>query len=72
MQDGIQFLTATQLAKRYGVARATVVRLSQSGKIPRAVYFGSLARWRLKDIESWENAGGSKKWGDRRNESKEG
>lgn len=51
-----KFLTADDVAKRYDVDRSTIYRWKKEGRFPKAVMFsGGTTRWRLKDLEEWEN-----------------
>lgn len=52
----LEWCTDVQLAKRFGVSRATIWRWSEEGKLPKpSRLFGSRSvRWRLSDIEELE------------------
>ena len=48
------FLTADELAERWGVPRSQVYRLTREGKIP-VVALGKYYRYKLAAIEAWED-----------------
>jgi predicted DNA-binding transcriptional regulator AlpA len=51
-EQGIQWLSAAQLAARYGINKATVWRWVQRGALPRGVRLSDqCTRWRLDEIE---------------------
>lgn len=51
-----KFLSDKDLAKRFGVARATPWRWVQSGTFPAPVKLSpNCTRWRLSDVEAWES-----------------
>jgi hypothetical protein len=49
------WLTRTELAKRLKVAPATCAQWASRGVGPRYAIFGKFARYRLADVEAWEN-----------------
>jgi excisionase family DNA binding protein len=49
----IKLLTPEDLAVRLGVSRRWVLTASRSGQIP-SLRIGKVYRYRLQDIESWE------------------
>jgi len=50
-----QYLTDRSLAARYEVARSTIWRwLSTNPDFPRPVKLAGSTRWRLSDLEKWE------------------
>jgi predicted DNA-binding transcriptional regulator AlpA len=51
-----QFLSDQQLARRYGVHRATIWRWVRSDlTFPKPLRLGPQStRWRLRDVEAWE------------------
>lgn len=50
-----KFLSAADLASRFGVSRATIWRWKREGKIPSPVYLGArCTRWREEDIVTYE------------------
>jgi excisionase family DNA binding protein len=52
-----RLLTAEQLAARWQIKPSTVYAMSRKGSIP-TVRLGRLYRYRLADIEAYEEAGG--------------
>jgi prophage regulatory protein len=51
--DGVVYLSAAQLARRYGVHIVTVWRWAQIGRIPRPVRLTPrTTRWRKDQIEA--------------------
>jgi predicted DNA-binding transcriptional regulator AlpA len=51
-----QLLDAKGLAARWGVPVQTIYGLRYRGEAPRAMKVGRELRWRLPDVEAWENA----------------
>ena len=51
------FLSVRDLAKRYDINTRTVYRLAKEGKLPPFFRVGASRRWRLLDIEEFENTG---------------
>ncbi len=50
------FLTDLQTGQRYGVGRGTVWRWFNQGNFPAPVKLSpGCTRWRLSDLEAWEN-----------------
>jgi len=49
-------LTTADLARRWRTTEQAVYAARHRGECPRAVKFGRRLLWRLKDIESWEEA----------------
>lgn len=47
-------LTPHTLAERYGLPVATVYRWRTSGTGPRGFRVGKFVRYRLEDVEAWE------------------
>jgi excisionase family DNA binding protein len=50
------YLTAPQVADRYGISRSTVYELVGRGELPAPKHFGRAARWRLAELEATERA----------------
>ena len=50
-------LNITQVAEALGVARASVRRYHDAGRLPKAVHIGRSCRWRAAEIEDWIIAG---------------
>ncbi|MBC8381409.1 MAG: AlpA family phage regulatory protein [SAR92 clade bacterium] len=50
----MQYLSDKNLAIRYDVCRTTIWRWTRTGKFPKPVKLGGATRWRLSDIETWE------------------
>jgi len=51
MQD---ILDLDDVLKRYGISESTYYRMVREGKAPPAFRMGVLRRFRLKDLERWE------------------
>jgi prophage regulatory protein len=50
------YLTVQQVAARLGISKATIWRWKAAGTFPTAVKLSAgSTRWRLADIEAWEN-----------------
>jgi predicted DNA-binding transcriptional regulator AlpA len=49
--------TGNELAGALRVARKTITRMDQSGKLPRALRISGRKRWRRVEIASWLAAG---------------
>jgi excisionase family DNA binding protein len=56
--SGSSLLTAAQLAERWQVPEAHVYRLAREGKV-QTVRLGRYRRWRIADIEHFEQEGGA-------------
>jgi excisionase family DNA binding protein len=56
--SGSALLTASQLAERWQVPEAHVYRLAREGKV-LTVRLGRYRRWRMADIEHFEQEGGA-------------
>lgn len=53
-----EFLSIKDLAERYGLHSKTVERLEKQGILPPCIRLGKrIKRWRLFDIEEFENTG---------------
>ncbi len=53
MQRG--FLRDTEVAQRYNISRPTVWRWVKDGNFPKPIRLGGgSSRWKLEDLESWE------------------
>ncbi len=52
-------LSANDAGKLLGCSGRTVVRLADSGKLPRPIKVGHLTRWRRAEIAAWVDGGGS-------------
>lgn len=48
-------LTPHSLADRYGLPVATIYRWRSTGTGPRGFRVGKFVRYRLEDVEAWEN-----------------
>jgi len=44
------YLSASQVAKRFGVSKDTIWRWKREGKFPKGVKIGGSTRWRLSDL----------------------
>lgn len=56
------YLKDLDLAKRFGVSRATIWRWTKSNQFPKPTRFSACCtRWNLEDVEKWQSArnGGS-------------
>ena len=51
------FLSVRDLATRYNINTRTVYRLVKEGKLPPCFRVGASRRWRISDLEKFENAG---------------
>ncbi|MCZ0928712.1 AlpA family phage regulatory protein [Halomonas janggokensis] len=50
-----KYLSAADLAYRFGVSKATIWRWKREGQIPSPVYLGArCTRWREEDIQDYE------------------
>ena len=54
MNQSTQYLTDRSLAARYEVARSTIWRWLKEGQLPQPVKLAGSTRWRLSDLEQWE------------------
>ena len=54
LNDGQEFLTAKELAKRYKMAVQTFSALAKKGKFPRPIKIGRSTRWTRSMIEDFE------------------
>lgn len=54
----VQHLTADEVAARFGVARWVIYQLARKGAL-RVVRIGRRMRFRLEDVEAFEEAGGT-------------
>lgn len=52
------FLSAAEVAERYGVATRTVQQLARLGKIPGALQVGRQWRFKSSEIGKWETSSG--------------
>ncbi|HPS55666.1 MAG TPA: helix-turn-helix domain-containing protein [Sedimentisphaerales bacterium] len=50
-----QLLAAKDLAEMLSVSVRTIWRLRSAGKLPKPVSIGGSIRWKLSDIELWQN-----------------
>lgn len=49
-----QHLTVADLAERYRVPTGTIYRWNYQGTGPRPIKVGKHCRYRLRDVEAWE------------------
>ncbi|CAO1668104.1 MULTISPECIES: helix-turn-helix transcriptional regulator [Halomonadaceae] len=50
-----KYLSAADLASRFGVSKATIWRWKREGQIPSPIYLGArCTRWREEDIQTYE------------------
>lgn len=55
MQNTTPFLRDIEVAIRYNISRSTVWRWVKANQFPKPIKFGlASTRWRIKDLESWE------------------
>jgi excisionase family DNA binding protein len=52
-----RLLTPEQVAERWSVGKSQVWRLAREGHLP-SVHVGRYVRFRLADLETWEQEGG--------------
>jgi predicted DNA-binding transcriptional regulator AlpA len=52
-----RLLNAGDMAERYGKSKSSIYRLMcyQPEQLPPAIHIGSALRWRIEDVEQWEN-----------------
>ena len=50
------YLSDKQLAERYAVTRGTIWRWQRKGDFPHSVKLAGATRWRLEDVERWEQS----------------
>ena len=55
------FLSVKDIATRYNINTRTVYRLAKEGKLPPFFRVGMSRRWRLSDMEAFENNGKTQK-----------
>lgn len=48
------FLNAKQLRERYRIAHSTLWEWERTGKIPMGFKMGNVRRWKLAELEEWE------------------
>lgn len=48
------FLTDLEVASRYSISRPTIWRWAKAGKFPKPKKLNGSARWKLEDLEVWE------------------
>lgn len=58
MQTEPRYLTDRELRTRYSVHRATIWRWIKTRGFPESVKLGGCTRWRLADVEAWEQGQG--------------
>ena len=49
------FLSGREAAARYSVHQQTISRWAALGQMPAPVRIGTRVRWRLEELEKWEN-----------------
>ena len=52
MEHALKLIRYMETAAILGCSQATVLALLKTGKIPAPLKIGSIARWRITDIES--------------------
>lgn len=48
------FLSAREVATRYGLTRGTVYRMAEGGTLPPGIRLGHTRRWLMSELEEWE------------------
>jgi predicted DNA-binding transcriptional regulator AlpA len=56
-EDSALLLTSRQAARACGMSRSSWYKLYSTGKVPRPVKIGKLARWRREELRDWVKAG---------------
>lgn len=52
-----KYHTAKELAERYGFkSHKTIERMANNGEFPKPVKMGRNNRWRIEDVEKWEES----------------
>lgn len=53
-----RLLNADDMASRYGKSKSSIYRIMcyQPDQLPPSIHIGSALRWRLEDVEAWEQA----------------
>ena len=53
--NSVVYLSDKQISERYNISRGTVWNWLRDGKLPKPVKLSSACtRWRLSDLEQWE------------------
>jgi excisionase family DNA binding protein len=52
-------VNASEVARMLSVSKTTLWRLRASGRLPRPVRIGGSIRWRIAEIRTWIEQGGS-------------
>lgn len=52
-----RMVTAKELAHILALSKRSIFRTTAAGKLPRPYKIGGAIRWRLSDIERWQNMG---------------
>lgn len=52
-----QWISIMEAATRYGVSDKTIRRLTGAGKFPAGRKFGRIVRYRLAELERWDETG---------------
>lgn len=61
MKNTTPFLKDIEVAVRYNISRSTVWRWVKADQFPKPIKFGAAStRWRITDLEVWEQARASK------------
>ena len=50
-----EFVSVHSVARRYEVSNATIWRWAQNNQIPKPIKINGSTRWRMHDLERWEN-----------------
>lgn len=48
------FMSAREVAARYGLTKETVYRMAYVGTMPPGIRLGRMRRWALPELEAWE------------------
>jgi len=54
----MQYLSDKAIATRYQIGRSTVWDWLKKDKLPQPIKLNGSTRWRLSDLEDWEQAQG--------------
>jgi excisionase family DNA binding protein len=63
-------LNSREVADLIGASPRTIVRLADSGRMPRPIKVGALTRWRRSELDAWIARGCPRVEGERREASR--
>jgi len=52
-------VNASEVARMLSISKTTLWRLRASGRLPRPIRIGGSIRWKMTEIRSWIEVGGS-------------